>query len=517
MAYIATISSGHEDIVRYIRCMSPNSPQYIDVVWFKRDLRITDHKPLCMAQQSPYPVLLMYVFEPSIMSKPDFGSNHLAFVCESLHHLQDKLRAQKSHLRIFFGEVKDILDEISTHKTIHSLYSHCEVGNMHTYTRDKAIQKWCTIHNVQWHESSILEVQRPHQNRDHWAKNWEAAMQQPTHKLHNKPLKMGDIPRLKYDCDTFPSHVDIKKPPPSPDRQPNKRGNPIGLLDSFLHDRSPPYRTAMSSPLLAPRACSRMSPHLSYGTISIRSVVQHTRRFVQQNTLPNHHHQSIRSFLSRLHWRGHFMQKLEDQVDIEWRCLDPRTDSLRPSGRYPDRLHAWIHGQTGIPMIDACMRFLNHTGWINFRMRAMLVSFACYHLWLDWREIHPHLAQMFTDYEPGIHLCQLQMQAGTTGINTLRIYNPIKQGQTLDPQGTFTRKWVPEIQNRNNQQLHLPANSMGQLCLFHEQENYPQPIVDIQSQGKKAKDILYSIRKKDRKVILPIIQKHASRKRKKRT
>ena len=117
---------------------------------------------------------------------------------------------------------------------------------------------------------------------------------------------------------------------------------------------------------------------------------------------------------------------------------------------------------------------------------------------------------MFTDYEPGIHLCQLQMQAGTTGINSIRMYNPIKQGQTLDPQGLFIRKWIPEIQHRSNQQIHLPE--IDQLSLFHEAEDYPKPIVNIEEQGRKAKEILYALRKENREVIAPIIQKHASRK-----
>ena len=495
--------------MRYTCEMNMDIPNNISIVWFKRDLRITDHKPLCMAQQQNLPMLLMYVFEPSTMKQPDFGSNHLAFICESLKHLQDQLAKQNATLRIFYGEVHDILDEISTHSTIRSMYSHCEVGNIHTYKRDKAIKKWCARRKVEWIECSILEVQRPHPNRDHWAQNWEQFMHQPVHTMQDTSLRMANLPRLTHECANVPSHMDIDKPPSSPGRQPNKRGNPIGLLDSFLRDRSPPYRTAMSSPLLAPRACSRMSPHLSYGTISMRSVVQHTRHFAQNNSLPRNHHQSIQSFLSRLHWRGHFMQKLEDQVDIEWRCLDPRTEPLRPSGRYPERLEAWKKGQTGVPMVDACMRFLNHTGWINFRMRAMLVSFACYHLWLDWREIHPHLAQMFTDYEPGIHLCQLQMQAGTTGINTIRMYNPAKQGKTLDPNGVFIRKWIPEIQNRSNAQIHLPE--VEQLSLFHEAEDYPKSIVDIDKQGRRAKEVLYALRKNNREVIAPIVQRHASR------
>ena len=103
------------------------------------------------------------------------------------------------------------------------------------------------------------------------------------------------------------------------------------------------------------------------------------------------------------------------------------------------RLAAWEAGETGLPFVDACMRYLRATGWLNFRMRSMLVAVASYHLWLDWRATGPHLARQFTDYEPGIHWPQVQMQSGTTGMNTVRIYNPVKQGRDQDPAGVFTR------------------------------------------------------------------------------
>ncbi len=89
----------------------------------------------------------------------------------------------------------------------------------------------------------------------------------------------------------------------------------------------------------------------------------------------------------------------------------------------------------GYPFLDACMRSLRATGWLNFRMRAMVMSFASYNLWLPWRATGLHLARMFTDYEPGIHWSQVQMQSGTTGINTIRIYNVVKQGYDQDPRG----------------------------------------------------------------------------------
>ena len=87
-------------------------------------------------------------------------------------------------------------------------------------------------------------------------------------------------------------------------------------------------------------------------------------------------------------------------------------------------------------MVDACMRALRHTGWLNFRMRAMMASFSSYHLWLHWREPAMYLGGLFLDFEPGIHFSQFQMQSGTTGINTIRIYSPAKQAKDQDPQGT---------------------------------------------------------------------------------
>ena len=102
------------------------------------------------------------------------------------------------------------------------------------------------------------------------------------------------------------------------------------------------------------------------------------------------------------------------------------------------------------------MRALQHTGWLNFRMRAMLVSFAAYPLWLHWYEPAQHLARLFTDYETGIHYSKMQMQSGTTGINTMRVYHPIKQGQEHDPAGIFIRRWVPELQGLQGDFIHTP-------------------------------------------------------------
>ena len=154
-----------------------------------------------------------------------------------------------------------------------------------------------------------------------------------------------------------------------------------------------------------------------------------------------------------------------------------------------------------IHFLDACMRALKTRGWINFRMRAMLVSFAAYHLWLDWRLFKDFLACQFIDYEPGIHLSQIQMQSGVTGINTLRIYNPVKQGEDHDPDGTFIRTWVPELATLEPTDIHRPWEMPELLQIERGIRigiDYPYPIVDLKQAVKKARTHFSELRKKSR-------------------
>ncbi|MEM7378706.1 MAG: FAD-binding domain-containing protein, partial [Pseudomonadota bacterium] len=166
-------------------------------------------------------------------------------------------------------------------------------------------------------------------------------------------------------------------------------------------------------------------------------------------------HQSMGSFVSRLHWRDRVLQKLENKPRLDHENLHRAYDDLRP--REPDavRLQAWCSGQTGLPFVDACMRMLIHTGWLNFRMRAMLVAVARYHLWLDWRATGEHIAPIHR-LRPGIHWSQVPMQSDTTGINTVQIYNPVKRGINQDPSGEFIRRSLPEFDDVPDLYIHIP-------------------------------------------------------------
>jgi len=205
------------------------------------------------------------------------------------------------------------------------------------------------------------------------------------------------------------------------------------------------------------------------------------------------------------------MQKLEDAPRMEFENLHRGYDALE---RVSDgeRLSAWATGQTGFPFVDACMRSLIATGWLNFRMRAMLMAVASYHLWLPWRESGEHLARMFTDYEPGIHWPQTQMQSGTTGTNTVRIYNPVKQGQDQDPSGVFTRKWVPELAAIEDKFLHEPWKAPNAGAVLGKA--YPFPVADHLTAAKAARERVWAVRRGDafRAEASAIQIKHGSRK-----
>jgi deoxyribodipyrimidine photo-lyase len=276
----------------------------------------------------------------------------------------------------------------------------------------------------------------------------------------------------------------------------------------------------MSSPLGGASSCSRLSPYLAWGCLSMREVAQATwnrqRELKEQAAIHStedvrQFRASLRSFSGRLHWHCHFMQKLEDEPELEFQNLHRAYDGLRPSMPDADRLAAWCEGETGLPFVDACMRCLKATGWLNFRMRAMLMAVASYHLWLDWRRPGEHLARCFTDYEPGIHWPQVQMQSGTTGINTVRIYNPVKQGRDQDPDGVFVRRWVPElkaIDDRWVQEPWLAPNAAAVLDHY-----YPRPIVDHLEAAKIAKTRIYRVRRGAdyRQTADAIQEKHGSR------
>lgn len=290
------------------------------------------------------------------------------------------------------------------------------------------------------------------------------------------------LPRLDSELGEIPNRSGINTP--------YLPGEDFALetLNSFLTERCRGYRGGISSPLKAETAGSRLSPYITWGNISLRRVLKSTRDAYQLGDLQVK--KSLSAFESRLHWHCHFIQKLECDPELEFKTKIRSMNTLRDPYRASDKLNSWMKGYTGYPLVDACMRSLISTGWINFRMRAMITSFASYHLLQDWRDFAHYLGKLFIDYEPGIHYSQLQMQSGTTGLNAVRIYDPVKQSYDQDKTGEFILRWVPELREIPKLYLHEPWKYVGK-------KDYPDPIVNNKEAAKKARDFIFSARKQN--------------------
>jgi len=463
------------------------------VVWFKRDLRTVDHRPLRDAAARG-PVIPLLVVEPRLWEEPDAAWRHYAFMRECGLELDEALERLGARLVVRVGRVVDVLAELRDRYAVCELWSHEETGNAWTYRRDREVAAWCRANGVAWHEFPQTGVVRRLQSRNGWAKRWDRRM---TKAVTPEPARVDTVAGLGRVEWPAPQHLGLRYDGCS-ERQRGGRTAALATLESFLRVRGMPYRRAMSSPLAGAQGCSRLSPYLAWGAVSMREVVQATwarQRALRGDTSGEARawRGSLVSFSGRLHWHCHFMQKLESEPSIQVRELLPAARGLRPAPGNPALLEAWATGQTGFPFVDACMRSLRATGWINFRMRAMLVSFASHNLWLPWQETGLVLARLFTDYEPGIHWPQMQMQSGTTGINTIRVYNPVKQGYDQDPEGTFVRRWVPELADVPDRDLQEPWRWAGGSALIGHR--YPARIVDLAATAASAKDRIHGARR----------------------
>ncbi len=480
----------------------------INIVWFKRDLRFTDHEPLYFACKQNLPILLVYFFEPSVMAAPDSDTRHWRFAYESLQEMQLKLQDKDAAIHIFHEEVKTVFAALIKEYDIKTIFSHQETGNAITYKRDIDMQSFCKANHIDWQEFQLNGVIRGLKSRHNWEEQWK-------HKMSG-PVKMMDEQFSNVAKLNFGLFDQLKGNPLSTDiitRNTNfQQGGEYWAwryLDSFLKERHINYSKHISKPSLSRKSCARISPYLSYGNISMRMVYQYTMQHYEKSS----NKRALSNFISRLHWHCHFIQKFEAECSMEFRNVNSAYDLLiKPTNeRY---IKAWEEGNTGVPLVDACMRCLIATGYINFRMRAMVVSFFVFNLWQHWRHLH-FLARQFLDYEPGIHYPQLQMQAGVTGINTIRIYNPTKNAQEHDADAIFIKQWVVELKNIPTKMVYEPWKlSVIEQQMYHCEigKDYPAPIVDIEVTRKYASDIVWSFRKNEAVKIegKRILQKHVS-------
>ena len=474
-------------------------------------MRLRDNAALRIAAADHRAVLPLFVFEPSLVHAPETSAFHVRCWQSGLSALGTDLGKLGARVHIATAEVVDTLEALFQRQPFGTLVSHEETGSALTYVRDRRVKRWCRQRGVRWVEPPHNGVIRGLRDRGKRGATiserlFKTALIPPPTTLSSweEPALGSVIPTLAQLGVAVDPMAQLDALAPVTEHA--ARAD----LRSFIRQRGVGYSGGISSPNTAFVSGSRLSAHLAWGTLSLRTAFRVTTERLRSLSSQRGRHadqwrRSLRAFQSRLHWHDHFIQRLESAPDMETTCLNPAYEAVRyrPSETV---LQAWLDGQTGHPMVDATMRCLRATGFVNFRMRAMVVNVACFGLLQPWQSLVHPLARLFYDYEPGIHVSQIQMQAGVVGINAMRVYSPRKQLVDQDPHCRFVKQWLPELRP-------LPA---GQILAYESAPlpNYPRPIADVAANARVMKAELHAIRKSDagRRATEVVLVNHGSRK-----
>ncbi|WP_053337245.1 FAD-binding domain-containing protein [Microscilla marina] len=470
----------------------------INVVWFKRDLRLEDHAPLKAAIEVGLPVLLVYVFEPSLQQSPDWNIRHWQFVYQSIEDLNFELEDYQVKLHCFHAEVPDVFEYILKTHQIDKVFSHQETGIRLTYDRDRQMQQFFEQKDIEWQEFEQNGIQRGRKNRRGWAQDWQIFMKEPL-----ATPNLAQLKAMPYEVTDFAFLFDYVTGQKI--HLYSKNYQPVGMrsaqkyLKAFGKKCIVQYTTQHKQPALSNQSNSHLSPYLAWGNLSVRQVYQHC----QQLMIDSPHRANFETYLHHLRMHCQCIQKFEMEDYLEFEAGNEAYLQLEQNHKN-DLLEAWKNGQTGFPLVDASMRCIRQTGYLNFQMRSLIVSFLTHHLWQSWHTGVHYLGQQFLDYEPGVHFVRFQAQAGAVDTHKVKILNPIKVSKKCDPKAQFIKKWVPELKNIPAGLIHDLSKMTTIEQIFYKctiGQDYPAPIININATHPHAKAALEALKKNEEKMI----------------
>ncbi|MGD6843290.1 FAD-binding domain-containing protein [Bacillus infantis] len=451
----------------------------MNIVWFRKDLRIHDHRPLAEACASAEEVIPLYIAEPHL-SRKDVSQRHILFAAEGLEQLDEGLRDLGGRLFAAQGTIIDILEDLQNTHGEFSLFFH----RVYDSETDRLAAEWMESKGLPFypfHPPGQLEKPK---SKGAFRKLWQESMLE---ELTSPPAavrvpdKVPDFLNLsiqkalsmkvKGDAIRFGQNGGEKRA--------------IETLEFFLGEQLANYEKNYQKPLASSFSSSRLSPYLAFGNISVRMAYQEAAKKAEESTEAEK--QQLSLFQSKLLERCETIQWYESESQAE--VIE--NELVRTHDKY--HFESWRTGHTGIPSIDASMRCLHKTGWLNYSSRRMVASFACNILLLDWEKAARELALLFLDHEPAVHMKQMGILAGAGGSKTVKIIDPVKWGKELDNDGSFIRRYVPELKDVDVAYIHEPWLYPGFFQL-----GYPAPICDVRKAIKQAKRQI-ATQKKDQK------------------
>ena len=445
------------------------------VVWHCRQLRTTDHPVLAYAEREYDRVLPLFVFDPSFYGEDGLACDaRIRFMHESLADLSAQYADRGGGLTLAHGDPIAVLRSLTDAGW--DVATTADPTGRYGLRRDTAAAETCDVTFI---DADGL-VRNTENSRENWSDRVEAWLTDETFAWDETAVELDRI-ETPVSIDAVEARHSV-----DPEKTIERRGGTAAAwaaVESFA-DRLSAYPGRISAPSDARTGTSQLSPYLRFGCLSVRQVYQSIDGDCRDG-------RAKQMFVSRLYWNKHYNQKLADWPGWMETAVNPALEDFHAETHDPELVAAWKRGETGYPMVDASMRCLERTGWLNFRMRAMCASFLCDLLQQPWKIGADWFYYHLLDADPAINYTQFQIQAGVDGTNMMRIYNPRKQVSDNDPEGEFVTKWVPELAALPVEHLERPERTPLHVqddCGVSIGEDYPYPIVEYEAARKRILD-----------------------------